>query len=59
VIKIGFKKAVYIVKKGLFLGSSTRLQNVSVSFVLSVIQCIKNSSSESDMEMLKPVTYMD
>ena len=39
-IKIGFKKGVDIVKMRRFLGASTRLQNASVSFVMSVIQCI-------------------
>lgn len=64
-IKIGtgdknrLKKGVDIVKKGKFLGASTRLQKAPVNFVMSVIQCIENSSSETDMVMLKPVTFMN
>jgi len=59
VIKIGFKKAVDIVKKGRFLGVSTRLETASVNFVMSVIQCIENFGSESDMLKLKPVTFLN
>jgi hypothetical protein len=59
VIKIGSKKAVNIVKKGRFLGASTRLQKSPVSFVMSVIQSIENSSPETDIIMLKPVSFMN